>query len=185
MRVLQALGLLAQASNLSDFCRLADTKRFQSDIKLLTLQVQVQQLDNAKVLPALTAALVKGLQLYVSTSTQHISQAEDAKHNFDQTPRAGSSSSGTNKPLLQGQQVSAATEGVQESLEHLSNLAGVLGQSIASYPRSTKEEVLKNGMHAVVSCLLCHEAGARVRVCFCCCGCPWACSSPTSWHAVA
>lgn len=73
MRVLRALGLLAQASNLSDLCRLADTKRFQNDIKLLTLQVQVQQLDNAKVLPALTAALVKGLQLYVSTSTQHTS----------------------------------------------------------------------------------------------------------------
>jgi hypothetical protein len=76
---------------------------------------------------------------------------------------------------------------VQESLEHLSNLAGVLGQSIASYPRSTQEEIVKNGMHAVLSCLLCHEAGVRVRVrvCFCCCGCPWACSSPTSWHAVA
>jgi hypothetical protein len=127
---LKTLQRLAAVSSLSEFCRVADKKGLIDEPTLVNEPSTIPHLLRLDYTTALTAALVRGLELFVSssvcsasaTSTSTSANSSRATANSQQRQGGGTTVQGGqcgSSPPPYGQHIPLLTAGVQDSYQHL------------------------------------------------------------------
>lgn len=116
---LRTLQRLATVATLSEFCRVADRKGLIDEVSLVYEASQLQYLLRQDFTKVMTAALVRGLDLFVSSSTgsssvqNNLSNHTSATADLHQTTESGAScqadSSNSSRALQHSQSILPVT----------------------------------------------------------------------------